>query len=241
MNEHKKNVNRSLLIAVGTAVVILLLLILGLSRAWYVNRANIATLVEVAPPSPISIRGTHGYTIDNLDLSYNENERDANGKVTIRRVISIATDEEKHRLEIAHTTNLKNFEFKVYAATEDTSGSVSETARGETYTYKYNKDAPLAGSYLNAANNGALDSNGYRKATSDYGGNFNTEDKTQAHAVPVYWLASGDLGGTEIQEGNPTLYAQVGTKYLSYYVVEMSWQEETKETDMFYVLAENAT
>ena len=235
MNEHKKNVNRSLLIAVGTAVVILLLLILGLSRAWYVNRANIATLVEVAPPSPISIRGTHGYTLDNLDLSYTEDERDADGKVTIRRVISIATDEPAHHLEIAHTTNLKNFEFKVYAATEDTNGTVSETAGNTEYKYSYNTREPLAGSYLNASNV----SNGYRKATSDYGNNFDTNDTSQAHAVPVYWLASGNLPGTDIEKTD--MYTQVGTKYLSYYVVEMSWQEETKETDMFYVLAENAT
>ena len=31
----------------------------------------------------------------------------------------------------------------------------------------------------------------------------------------------------------------VTTKYLTYYVVEISWTEDTKETDLFYLLAKN--
>ena len=232
MNEHKKNINRKLLISVGTAVVILLLLILGMSRAWFVNRANIATLVAVTPPSPISIRGTHGYTQTNLDLSYTEDE--IKGKtVTIKRVISIATDEPQHRLEIAHTTNLKNFNFKVYAATEEDSGTVSGTADGKTYKYKLG--SALNGKYLNATEM----NNGYRKATTDIGDNFkgDQDNQKQAHAVPVYWLATDAQNGNSIE--NTEMYNQIGAKYLNYYVIEMSWQEDTKETDMVYVLAEN--
>lgn len=207
---------------------VVLLLVLGLSRAWFVNQNNITTLMQVTEPSPIAIRGPHGEALSALDMSYTDDDKHGD-TVTIRRVVSVSSNEEKHKLEIVHTTNLKGLTFKVYAAQENAAGSNSVNAGN--YTYTYNADKSIAGKYINEDSSTA----DYKYANDRKRAfNFDQYDKVQAHAEPIYWLAD------ESQTGRDADNDSVASKYLNYYVIEISWTETTKETDIFYLLVKNA-
>ncbi len=230
----KRNVKRKMLIRLIVSAVTVILLAVGVSRAWFMNENNIATLMEVKEPSPIAIRGPHGETLSSLDMSYTDEDKEGS-TVTIKRVVSISSDEEKHRLEIVHTTNLKGLTFKIYPATEvPTSDTNNENSITEgKYTYQYDKNNPLKGEYINQDS---------EKITADYKyannskhtTNFNQYANVQIHAEPIYWLAN------EEQQGNRKNDENVSNQYLNYYVIEISWTETEKETDIFYLLVKNA-
>lgn len=225
----KRNIAHKMLIRLTVAAVIVLLLVLGLSRAWFVNQNNMSTLMQVTEPSPISIRGPHGEAMTALDLSYTDDDKNGN-TVTIKRVVSVSSDAEKHKLEIVHTTNLKGLTFRIYPAKEGSSVS-GESVTENNYTYTYDASQPLAGTYINVAS----ETNDYKYANdSKHSKNFDQYGNVQAHAEPVYWLVNGEQAGTE----NPG-DTEVTNTYLNYYVIEISWTETTKETDIFYLLAEN--
>lgn len=221
--ERKKQKKRSLIIAAAGAAVAVLLLI-GLTGAWFFQRQDIATMVSIAPPSDIAIRGAHGKTLTALDMSYTDADRDASKKVTIRRVISVSTAADKFQLEIAHTTNSENLTFTLYPATEATDGTIVD---GE-YKYKFAADKKVNGHYINQKDI----SNSYKYADdSRHKDNYEDYKDVQAHAEPLYWLAD-TYTKTEAERAD--------TNGFIYYVLEISWTEtEEKETDIFYVLAQN--
>lgn len=224
----KRHIERKALMRLTIVALVVLLLVLGLSRAWFVNQNNITTLMQVTEPSPIAIRGPHGEALSALDMSYTDDDKHGD-TVTIRRVVSVSSNEEKHKLEIVHTTNLKGLTFKVYAAQENAAGSNSVNAGN--YTYTYNADKPIAGKYINEDSSTA----DYKYANDRKRAfNFDQYDKVQAHAEPIYWLAD------ESQTGRDADNDSVASKYLNYYVIEISWTETTKETDIFYLLVKNA-
>lgn len=224
----KRHIERKALMRLTIVALVVLLLVLGLSRAWFVNQNNITTLMQVTEPSPIAIRGPHGEALSALDMSYTDDDKHGD-TVTIRRVVSVSSNEEKHKLEIVHTTNLKGLTFKVYAAQENAAGSNSVNAGN--YTYTYNADKPIAGTYINKGSSTA----DYKYADNrKHAFNFGQYGNVQAHAEPIYWLAD------ESQTGIPRDNDSVASKYLNYYVIEISWTETTKETDIFYLLVKNA-
>ena len=226
----KRHIERKALMRLTIVALVVLLLVLGLSRAWFVNQNNITTLMQVTEPSPIAIRGPHGEALSALDMSYTDDDKHGD-TVTIRRVVSVSSNEEKHKLEIVHTTNLKGLAFKVYAAQENAAGSNSVNAGN--YTYTYNADNPIAGKYINEGSSTA----DYKYANdSKHAFNFDQYVNVQAHAEPIYWLANGSQDGILRDTDNDS----VASKYLNYYVIEISWTETTKETDIFYLLVKNA-
>ncbi len=211
---------------ISTGVVLILLA--GLIYAWFVNQSDMETLLAIKPPSDISILGPNGEEMSFIDLNYTDNDRTGN-TVTVRRVFCVQTAADEHRLEIAHTTNLKGLQFKIYKVSENGTESVTDGG----YTYQYNQ-TPVDGSYINVANSGN-DTVNYKYADNTYHkNNYNTYDWVQIHAEPVYWLATGNLPTDKTNsftDGNMQYYR-------TYYVCEVSWTETTKETDVFYILAE---
>lgn len=223
--KEKQNIENKNHRRIGFIVVAVCIVAIGITGAWLVNRANIATLLSISEPSTISVKGPNGEDMAQLDLSYTDADKDANGKVTIERVISVVSDKPEHKIEIAHTTNLKGLTFDVYKAT-----NVEKDKTTGAYTYNYNKDSDeISGKYLN------LDEN---KSTGDYryadntkhGLNYSDYQNVQSHAEPLYWL-----------ETNPTTVDNKNADdlYLQNYVLVISWTESTKETDLFYILAKN--
>ena len=203
--------------------------VVGITGAWLVNRANIATLFTVSKPSTIAVKGPNGEEMAQLDLSYTDENKDENGKVTIKRVISVVSDQSDHKIEIAYTTNLKGLNFEVHKATDVTKDSTT----GQ-YTYKVSEQ--IIGEYLNRDKdkstndyNYAVDNNA---ADSKHDSNYSDYQNVQTHAEPLYWL---ETGATEVTAKN------TDGLYLQNYVITISWIEtgSTKETDLFYVLAKN--
>ena len=203
------------IVAVGVVVV-------GITGAWLVNRADIATLLAVVKPSTISVKGPNGEQMAQLDLTYTDKDKDANGKVTINRVISVVSDHPEHRIEIAHTTNLKGLTFEVHKAVD-----VNKDAATGEYTCK--KGAVVAGDYLNR--DAAISTTDYQYADhSMHSENYSDYQNVQSHAEPLYWLQ------TDTTNVN---YKNADDLYLQNYVLTISWTESTKETDLFYILAKN--
>ena len=203
--------------------------VVGITGAWLVNRANIATLLTVSKPSTIAVKGPNGEEMAQLDLSYTDENKDENGKVTIKRVISVVSDQKQHKIEIAHTTNLKGLNFEVHMATDVTKDST-------TGQYAYTISKQISGEYLNRDEdkstndyNYAVDNNA---ANSKHSFNYSDYKNVQPHAEPLYWL---ETSATEVTAKN------ADGLYLQNYVITISWIEtgSTKETDLFYVLAKN--
>lgn len=227
----KIKIKRKLVLGTLASVVIAGFLIIGLSRAWFVSQANIETLVTVVPPDKISIRGAHGETLTSLDLSYEKENvtqnEDGTKTVKVKRVISVCSNQPKHKLEIVHTTNLKGLKFNIYAAEEK-----SDDENG--YQYSYDENSPLAGTYINGT--GVSSENKYGEAdNTQHERNFGTYDKVQKHAEPLYWKLNDTFDGKK--NGN---LEDIDREYVNYYVLEISWTETTKESDLFYVLASDA-
>ena len=223
----KKKTKRKMLIRLTISMLVVILLAFGVSKAWFVHENNIATLMQVTAPSPIAIRGPHGEALSSLDLSYTEDDKKGD-TVTIKRVVSVSSDAKKHKIEIVHTTNLKGLTFKIYPAAEVTSKTDGSVTEGN-YTYTYST-TPLKGHYINEGNSAA----GYKCADgSKHSWNFDNYNQVQAHAEPIYWLA-------DTQDGvkNDKTNTSVDSEYLNYYVIEISWKETEKETDIFYLLVQ---
>lgn len=235
--EHRRN--KILLIQSIAMVVIAAVLLGGVTRAWFVSRADITTLVEVSGPTDISILGPHGSAMTQLDLSYTDSDKstdsEGNTTVTIDRVISISSDEPQHELEIVHTTNMNGLTFKVYEATEVSESNDTDSITSGGYKYSYDKNKPLDGVYLNedvSRKNG-----GYKYADNTYHNKNYSYSNVQTHVEPLYYLVkkgtSSRLEATQKTADN----TNVSTAYLTHYILEISWQETEKETDIFYVLA----
>lgn len=244
-DQTKHSKRRLIISAAATAVV--LALVIGLSYAWFFNQSNIATLISIAPPSPIAIKGPHGQSLTSLDLTYTDADKDEQSKkVTIRRVISIENGGREHKIEIVHTTNLKGLTFQLYKASEVQNANASDGTISEGgYTYKYDTTNPIKGSYINAA----IETTDYKSAVensaknSKHSKNYGEYTSVQKHAEPIYWITDSALDADKnniVQatdsSGDNTETTQ---KHRTYYVLEISWTETTKETDIFYVLAKD--
>lgn len=248
MNEEKKETkqpdkkisNKKKLCYSIAALLVVVALIAGLSYAWFYNQTDMATLMAIKPPSTISIRGPGGSEMTSLDLNYADGDKDANNKVTVKRVICVQSEVSVtgYKLEIVHTTNLKGLTFSLYPVSTDGSGSVTDSdEKGTSYTYRYNSsdENKLSGNYLNQANS----TSEYKYATNEkHQQNYGDYTEVQAHAEPLYWLAKDSLSPDTDTTNQVTID---GTTYnRTYYVCEVSWTETTKETDIFYILVKTA-
>lgn len=233
----KDNTKKIILVRFIVSTVVVLALLLAISYAWFTDEADMATLIEVNSPSQVSVLGPHGQDMESIDMSYTDSDKDGD-RVTIRRVISVSNSADSHQLEIAHTTNLRDLTFTLYKATElgkadaDTGTETRDanTVIDKGYKYTYSDTDKINGSYINLK-----DTSGNYKFADEtkHSVNFDTNN-VQAHAEPIYWLSSGDLT-SDANNGNEN----VKSKNLTYYVVEISWDETTKETDIFYIFAKN--
>lgn len=209
------------------STILVLILFAALVGAWFYYQSDMGTLLAIKEPSDISILGPDGAEMSSIDLNYTEDEK-IGDQVTVKRVFCVQTSADKHRLEIAHTTNLKGLTFNIYKVSDNG----TETVTDEGHTYKYDKTA-IDGSYLNL--NSDKTGADYKYANNTYHEkNYETDDLVQIHAEPVYWLASQPL------TTNKTNSIKNGKTYRTYYVCEVSWTETTKETDIFYILAKIA-
>lgn len=219
--------------------VVLLLAAIGIAYAWFMQNASMTTLLEIQPPDTITISEADGSEMTELDLDYREgiDKKDADGTIHIFRPVCIKSTSPIHQLELVHTTNLGSLGFHIYPATK--SGD----------SFKYSPDNKVPGDYINENSEGSKTANA--ETLQNY---TSTGDVANTHAYPLYWLASKCAYRAKIQEewqgewqeviSYPKEEFDVVTKtektfYYTYYYLEISWQETTKETDLFYIMARN--
>ena len=206
-------------------VVIVLALMLGVvTYAWLFHRNSMVTMAPVIHPGSIAITGPDGSVMDAFDLSYSDDEikteADGTKRVTIKREFCVKSTAEKYKLEIVHTTNMKGLTFSLY------SGNDLET--------------PLSGSFLNLDNEKSSSQSQYKYANSGkHSLNFDTYTNVQDHAEPLYWKVNGEISSDTTSTVKENISGEEVTYYLTKYVLSITWIEENKETDLFYILAEN--
>lgn len=205
----------------------MLLSTVGLTYAWMAQRASMTTLLTITPPDTITIIPTKkdGSPMTELDLDYDEKSdlKDDDGTIHIYRPVCIKSTEKIHRLEIVHTTNLNDLDFKIYPAT-------MLTGENNTVTIQQKDTKPLSGAYKNET---APDSKlANKQALENYS---STADVADRNAYPLYWVT----GDCDADLQNQETGADQKTYYRTYYMLEISWKDETKETDLFYIMAQN--
>ena len=208
-------------------VVIVLSLMFGaVTYAWLVYRNSMITIAPVIHPGSIAITGPDGNVMDAFDLSYSDDEitteADGTKRVTINREFCVKSTAKRYMLEIVHTTNMK--------------GLVFSLAR------KDNPSQSLEGCFLNLERRSpeGTDPLQYNYANTDkHGSNFGTYSKVQDHAEPLYWKVNGVLDSDTTSTVTESFSGDDVTYYLTKYVLTITWIEENKETDLFYILAEN--
>ena len=218
-------------------VLVALLSAVGLTYAWMAQRASMTTLLTITPPDSITIipTSTDGSELTALDLDFHENsddEKDGDGTIHIYRPVCIKSTEPIHRMEIVHTTNLNDLDFNIYPATK----TIND---GKVIIQK--SDSELSGDYKNRDNNETS-----KLAIEEVLENYNaTGDVADRNAYPLYWIAVNCAIEGKCEQGwrEVTSYTETGadqkTYYNTYYMLEISWKDETKETDLFYIMAQN--
>lgn len=232
--------NRTIWLLLASAV--MLLAVAGITYGWIVQNAALTTLMKILPPDTITIvpiSATSGAEVVELDLDYRDgiDRKDENGTIHILRPICVRSTNPAHRLEIVHTTNLKDLSFAIYPATK-----VSSAQGFQLEELDRDKVPALHGEYKNQA----ADLLAKREVLENY---QSTDDVADVHAYPLYWLAvqcyeetQGGMGQPVTSYTERVLDPETKTEkdfYCTYYYLEISWLEETKETDLFYIIAQN--
>lgn len=247
-NDKRKKVTIISIIVAG------LLVMIGITFAWFYQHQKAASLTQIAPPGEIIISGVHGSKLDQIDLSYNSGDIDGN-TVTVRNVICIDSASKNIKLKLAHTTNVENLSLRIYPATEGTSQPVSGnyvkgSDSGIDYYYTFDPktgyttkqlgtvgDAMKLMTCLNAdENNSELAKKNGVYHENTYGAN---EKRVQNQAEPLYWK-SNDAYSLPLDSTTDNPNEHIKYKYYGYFVLEASWKEQNKETDIVYVTADGA-
>lgn len=221
------------------STILVLLATVGITYAWFMQDASMTTLLKILPPDTITIipiSEVDGSEMTELDLDFHDNNmdrKDADGTIHIFRPVCIKSTSPIHRLEIVHTTNLSQLTFRIYPATKGEQGMI------------YDPSVFVSGEYKNQ------DPDNTSLAKKELLENYqNTADVADVHAYPLYWLAVNCAIEEKWQEGWQKVVSETQkgldpvTKtekdfYNTYYYIEISWKEDTKETDLFYVMAQN--
>lgn len=227
------------------SVIALLFVVAGITYAWFAHSAAMSTLIEIVPPDTITIvpiSEKDGSEMIQLDLDYHEgtyDREDEDGTIHILRPICIKSTNPIHRLEIAHTTNLNNLEFHIYPA---------EKKDEQEEKIQYDSKIELSGKYINNQEDNQ------HLAKEETLKNYNdTADVADTHAYPLYWLVDKECatnGKVHSESGYQIVESEIHKEfdpktkeekdfYYTYYYLEINWLEPTKETDLFYIMAQN--
>ena len=240
-------------VTIISAIAVGLLIIIGITFAWFYQHQKAASLTQIAPPGKIIISGVHGRKLDQIDLSYNNEDVGNDKQVTVRNVICIDSASKDITLKLAHTTNVENLSLRIYPAQESTSQPdesktyVKGTDAGTDYYYMYD-------SSVGYTTKKTSDSDGMIKMICLNGNDASTEERKNYHnqtygesekrvqnqAEPLYWTSNENekyslpLNSKNENEKN----THIKYEYYGYFVLEASWTEQNKETDIVYVVAE---
>lgn len=218
-------------------------LLTGVTMAWFTNQYQLSSIGKIHPLSYISILAPGDAEIQAIDLSYDKSEV-KDGRVELQRPFVIRSGTQYYDLCIAHTTNTSGLSISLYEATEDGSGEnagpplAGITEKGTPYYwYKIGGD--------NATN--LFDEGGYLNklttqkdpilADKEHDAHRETFQLTeeifyehvQKNAEPLYWVKTACNGEKRTPDDD---------NYYTNYILEITWDETDKETDILYVIAQ---
>lgn len=210
------------------AILSTVLAVAGLTYAWFSYDSAMSTLISITPPDFITISPVSGEYLD-LDFQEGVDEKDELGFIHIRRFICVKSTNQFHDLEVVHTTNLANLSFKIFPVT---------AKQGDQCSYDPNSPvSPVQ--KINPHNpNDPKD----HLAKEDILDNYDDlADVADVHAFPLYWLIQSEaLKGAYFEKTQEADFKNEQRDFFStYYCLEISWKETSKETDLFYIIAQN--
>lgn len=204
-------------------------LVLGVTLTWFVGNESASTVAKVREPSKLRILGPGETTVEQLDLSYDASNLDSSKTVTVRRGFCVESDGAPFELYVANTTNISGLAINVYRVTVNAVGEAGDVVEAGSYSWS-KKGSALAFDIVNDS-----DSDGIANApTGQNDPTFGNYENVQSNAAPLYRycvFAQGDLDtnadGTAADVTN--------------LIIELTWTESVKETDIVYLIARNAT
>ena len=214
-------------------------LLTGVSAAWFYYQYSLKTVGKIHPLTYISILAPGETEIQSIDLSYDKSEV-KNGRVEIKRPFVIRSEEPNFDLCIAHTTNISGLTISLFEATEGGSEGnayiAGITEKGTPYYWNkqdpnlFHKDGyinadPNASTAITADKTHPAHNETFRQTEESIYGNV------QKNAEPLYWVKQGITG----QKRAPN-----DGYYYCHYILEITWDETDKETDILYVIAQNS-
>lgn len=224
------------------AVLACIALLTGITTAWFTNQYRLSSIGKIHPLTYISILAPGDSVIQSIDLSYDKSEVH-DGRVELKRPFVIRSESQYYDLCIAHTTNISGLEISLYEAEAAESGSegipylAGITEKGTPYYWNRVtvNDLFKPKNYLNAAyteegrivaeKSGNAHNETFRLTENDF------YDKVQKYAEPLYWVNKSISGKKRTpDDGN----------YYSNYILEITWNETDKETDILYVIAQTS-
>lgn len=235
----------------------LVLVTAGASYAWFFRNASLDSLMSVLPPDTILIIPVTegGSKMMELDLDFREDwgdSKDENDVIHVLRPVCVKSSNPKHRLQVVHTTNLKALNFSIYTATVHERVGTASTEMPEVSLTKDATTLSVEPINLLTQTSGQGTVSERLAIPQSVNGNYKSGDQVEAHAYPLYWTAT-KISNCEIaqdddnhkrvssycrQETDP-ITGEEKQFYYTYYYLEISWKEDTKETDLFYIMAHN--
>lgn len=234
---HKNDLLKRLILSV-LAVLAAIALLVGVIMAWFANQYRLSSIGKIHPLTTISILAPGDAVIQSIDLSYDKSEVH-DGRVELKRPFVIRSESQYYDLCIAHTTNISGLTIKLYQATDNGSEGhaylAGITEKGTPYYWNKANETNLftVDGYLNKIETTegriiADKEHDAHKETFRLGENI-VYDNVQKFAEPLYWVKTRIAGEKRTpDDGN----------YYTNYILEITWDETDKETDILYVIAQ---
>lgn len=208
-----------------------LVLIIGLCFSWFVYNKSLSTTGMIKEPSDIMLRGPNATEMARIDLTYdpaNDTVTEADGRktVTVKRAFCVKTKNPNvgYNLFLSRTTNIAGMEVRLYAATALENPATATNAYvkgldglGRPFAWnRSDNDLIPQGRYINKLADEMLADEAHDSQT------FESFKNIQRNASSVYWEKSSLNSGDDSVDN---------------YIIEVTWTETQKETDVLYLIA----
>ncbi len=212
------------------AVLAVAVMVMGLTLTWFVGSQSTSTVAKVREPSKLRILGPNATTIEQVDLSYDTSNIDSDKKVTVRRGFCVESGGDPFELYVANTTNISGLTINVYRVTVNSVGGSGDVVESGSYSWSKTGDA-IKFTFINKDSD----------STSDLAETIGKGDPTfgdytdvQRNAAPLYRYHA--FATTDLDKDSSNYSADVTN-----FIIELTWTESVKETDIVYLIARNTT
>ncbi len=210
------------------AVLAVAVLVMGITLTWFVGNESASTIAKVREPSTLRILGPNETTTEQLDLSYDSSNVDSDNNVTVRRAFCVESGGAPFELYVANTTNIGGLSVRVYRASVNAIGSAGDVV--EAGSYSWSKGDEVSFTVINDSDNDGI----ANEPTGSNDPTFGDYSDVQSNAAPLYRYHVFALADLDKDANN-------NPADVTNFIIELSWKETVKETDMVYLIARNTT